>query len=595
MAAATRGQRVGRQRPDGPQGHQPRDRDRPEDEQTRGEVGAAERQGLQQAQQGLRRRGVRGRAEGPDVVPAGGVVLEEDAGAGRERRQLPAPQRARRQQRDGDDQAEHQQGRGGPAHRVAAQPGHDPGRGRARLVAELGRGVHPQVPAREAVDDGLAVRAGPRADAAEAVPQLAVGPPPHPLDVPTELECATQVHQVPRPGADGLPRVADLAGGQEPDDLGQPHREEQRHDQQQPQGAVVLQQAGQRVAFGEVARTEQRGLAKAVVAGGRAHVAPRRGGHDLDLPAGQPGSPAQVEVVAEDVVAAVEAPHRLEHVPPHEHPGGRDHQRAAGLVALALVALVGFEPEVRPAGDVDGPAHLLQAFRVVPVHQLRTHDGEPGVAGQGLDEVLDGVGAQREVVVDEQDEVTGGVGVQGHADGAREPEVAFGDQHAVLRQAREQRLARVVLRAVVDRDDVEVRVGLLLQRLEDVGQPRPTVRGDEDGQHRGTGRCHGGVRPPGEVGGGHPVHSSRQGRTRVLAGAAGKGARPTSADASRAGSISPRRGGNLPQPPNRSPPAHAAPPASRWERPQADRRRRRRRSRSLMPPQIPKRSSFSSA
>ena len=101
------------------------------------------------------------------------------------------------------------------------------------------------------------------------------------------------------------------------------------------------------------------------------------------------------------------------------------------------------------------------------------------------------------------------------------------------------------------------------------------------------------------VGGGQPGALEPSGRTRAIVVAWWRGARSTSADAARADSRPPRRGGNLPQRRLGIPPRGRPTDRGWWPgracrvRPTAA--RSRRRSRSLMPPQIPNRSSFSSA
>ncbi len=189
-------------------------------------------------------------------------------------------------------------------------------------------------------------------------------------------------------------------------------------------------------------------------------------GHDLDIVSGQPRPPAQVEVVPEDVVAAVEPAEAVHGRSPDQHPGGRDEQRPSLLVALTLIEFTLVDPGVHPTGQVDGRADRLEQLRVVPLAQLRADDGQTRIRLQRRHEELDGVRLELEVVMQQQHERRGprGPGVQCHRHGTTEAQVAVSDQDTVLTEPVEQQLTGPVTTGVVDRDDLDMRMCLRGER-----------------------------------------------------------------------------------------------------------------------------------
>jgi hypothetical protein len=198
----------------------------------------------------------------------------------------------------------------------------------------------------------------------------------------------------------------------------------------------------------------------------------------------EPGTPAQIEVVAEDVVAPIEPAEVVQHTTPDQHAGRRDVQRPTLLVALPLVELALVDPGVDPPGDIDRGADGLELVGCVPLAQLRPHDREPRIGLQGLHEQCHGVGGELQIVVD-QEHVgrRGGVtGIQRHGHRTTEAQVAVGHQHPVLAEPVQEQLPGPVHARVVHGEELDAGIRLGLQRCQGARQPASTIMRDQDGE-----------------------------------------------------------------------------------------------------------------
>ncbi len=109
----------------------------------------------------------------------------------------------------------------------------------------------------------------------------------------------------------------------------------------------------------------------------------------------------QVEVLAEQLDAGVEAAERLEQVGPHERDRAGHVEDVADGVVLLLVELAPLDVGARGTGLVGAHADLEDAVGLVPPHELGADHA--GVRAEGLlDHDLDHVGIEPHVVVAEQ-------------------------------------------------------------------------------------------------------------------------------------------------------------------------------------------------
>ena len=105
---------------------------------------------------------------------------------------------------------------------------------------------------------------------------------------------------------------------------------------------------------------------------GRLGVEDHRLRHDQGAVAGGRGTPAEVDVVAEDGELVVEATELLEDAAAHQHAGGVHREDGADLVVLALVVLAALEAGLAPTGAGDGDPQLEQTLERRPLTQLGT-------------------------------------------------------------------------------------------------------------------------------------------------------------------------------------------------------------------------------
>jgi hypothetical protein len=204
--------------------------------------------------------------------------------------------------------------------------------------------------------------------------------------------------------------------------------------------------------------------------------------HDLDAVAEGPRPPAQVEVVAEGGVADVEPTEPAQGLGADQHPGRRHVQHVALPVVLALVELARLERGLRAAEAVDRLADLLEHRLVGPLAQLGTDDRKVRVLAERLEHARDGVGRQHEVVVQQQDEIVVGQvrSLERRCHGPAEADVAAEAHPQLGLDALLDDQAGVVARPVVHDHQIEVAVGLPLERVEDLREPLGGVVGDQD-------------------------------------------------------------------------------------------------------------------
>ena len=129
---------------------------------------------------------------------------------------------------------------------------------------------------------------------------------------------------------------------------------------------------------------------------------------DDDHPvAGQVGPPAQVDVVAQQRQPGVEAAELVPDVAAHQHPGGADREHRADAVVLALVVLAALQPGLAAAAAGDRDADLEQQPAVAEAAHLGAGHRDPRVAGDLGEQLRQGVGRGRAVVVQQPDPVAG--------------------------------------------------------------------------------------------------------------------------------------------------------------------------------------------
>ncbi|CAM5692940.1 hypothetical protein SFUMM280S_10150 [Streptomyces fumanus] len=251
-------------------------------------------------------------------------------------------------------------------------------------------------------------------------------------------------------------------------------------------------------------------------------------GGDQDAVAGRVGAPAQVDVVAHQGQAAVEAAEPLEDVAADQHAGGGDRQYGADVVVLALVLLAAVQAGPAAAGVGDGDADLQQLPAVVPAAELGADDGDVLAAESvlGVDDpqqLGEGVGLGGAVVVQQPQPVHGfavrqvgqvvgvvapgardgvpaagplqvrqvvggedGRGAGGLLDGLAEAGAPGEVQHPVVAEGLGDQSGGVVGAAGVGGDGVLHGAFLAEESGERVGEPAGAVVGDEDRGHHMT-------------------------------------------------------------------------------------------------------------
>ncbi len=176
----------------------------------------------------------------------------------------------------------------------------------------------------------------------------------------------------------------------------------------------------------------------AAFAGGGLGVAHDGVGGDEDGVAGALGAPAQVDVVAHEGQAPVEAAEFVVDVAAHEHAGGGDGQDGADLVVLALVLFAAVEagPAAPAAGD--GDAGFEELLLVVPAAELGADDRGVGVLVGDAEQFGEGVRFGGAVVVEEPEPLDGfAVGQVGEVVGVVAPGAADGVPAAGALEVRE--------------------------------------------------------------------------------------------------------------------------------------------------------------
>ncbi len=145
----------------------------------------------------------------------------------------------------------------------------------------------------------------------------------------------------------------------------------------------------------------------AAFAGGGLGVAQDGVGCDEDGVAGALGAPAQVDVVAHQGQAPVEAAEVVVDVAADQHAGAGDGEDGADLVVLALVLLAAVEAGPAAAAAGDGDAGFEELLLVVPAAELGADDGGVGVLLGDAEQFGEGVGFGGAVVVQEPEPLDG--------------------------------------------------------------------------------------------------------------------------------------------------------------------------------------------
>ena len=237
-----------------------------------------------------------------------------------------------------------------------------------------------------------------------------------------------------------------------------------------------------------VARRQPRPVDHRPALGQGLTVASPRRRHDQHPRAGGVGAPAQVEVVADEADALVEAAQGAEQVGAHEQARRGHEEHVAHGVVLLLVELTRIDERGGRAELVGGVADLEDVLGRLPVDELRPDDA--GVRAVGLlHQLADGVGIERHVVVEQAEEPRALHEPQGlvgcRAEAARVAERA----HEGPRDPVGDAFGQVADGAGVEEEHAQVGVVLRREAVHDLLEPGTGVVGDDDGDDRRGTRC----------------------------------------------------------------------------------------------------------
>jgi hypothetical protein len=225
----------------------------------------------------------------------------------------------------------------------------------------------------------------------------------------------------------------------------------------------------------------------AVVAGRGPPVEHARGRGDDDAGAGEPGAPAQVDVVGTGKGCGVESAELVEEIGAHEHRRVRHVEDVAHTVVLFLVDLVGLDAGERLAVVVDRHAHFEKNVRIITIYELRTNNA--GIRPVCLlHEQTGRVGVEHDVVVTEQEEdrtLDRGQGLVGRR---RETAVERAAPHERTRQRLRHPVGGILGRRVVEDQDRQRRIVLGTQGRQTLLEPVSGVVGHNDRDHGRNGR-----------------------------------------------------------------------------------------------------------
>ncbi len=212
---------------------------------------------------------------------------------------------------------------------------------------------------------------------------------------------------------------------------------------------------------------------------------PGRRSHQ-DSGADHVGPPRQVEVLAEELDARVEAAERGEQVGAHQGGGAGDVEDVADSVVLLLVELAALDVRGRGTGLVRPHPHLQQPLGVVPLDQLGAHDAGVGTEGL-LDHDLHDVGLETHVVVAEQVEGRALDGFEHLVGRGAEADVGVESAHVGVGRDRRDPGRQVLGAGAVDDEEGRVAVGLRRHAAQGVLEPVPRIVGHD--HHHDCG-CH---------------------------------------------------------------------------------------------------------
>ncbi len=266
--------------------------------------------------------------------------------------------------------------------------------------------------------------------------------------------------------------------GDEADD-GLEHREDERLQQDQGRapppgegGHVLHPVAGGQPAMTQVGAALRQSL-----------LMPRhRRGDDEHPGAAEMGPPAQVEVVSVELDAGMKALERPEQIGPYEQAGRGQAEDIPHRVVLLLIHLAGLDERVDLTEPVDAETDVLEDPRVVPRHELRADD--PGIrAVELLDELTDRIRVERHVVVQETEQSAALDQAQRLIGGGTEPWVGGDGAHVGLGQSLPDLGRDITGIARHEEQETEVRVVLLTECVEHLGEPVAGFVHDHHGHH----------------------------------------------------------------------------------------------------------------
>ena len=199
--------------------------------------------------------------------------------------------------------------------------------------------------------------------------------------------------------------------------------------------------------------------------------------------AGHLGTPAQVNVLAEQLYVGIETAQRPEEIGTHQHAAARYGEDFPALVVLSLVELAPLHPLDGHAEAVDAEAHLQQVVGGVPFDELRSDDA--GVGPVGLtDQAADRVGRKGHIVVADQ-QVRRALDRHERLVRCRRETtgLALANDEGAREHGCDTRRQLLVARGV-HHEHVEVRVVLSAERLQAFLEPRTRVASDHHGDDR---------------------------------------------------------------------------------------------------------------
>ncbi len=204
---------------------------------------------------------------------------------------------------------------------------------------------------------------------------------------------------------------------------------------------------------------------------------------DHDPRPGDLGSPAEVQVLTEQLNLRIEAAKCPEQVRAHQGAGARYREHLSDLVVLSLVELARLDPLEDPAEAVDAEPDLEQTVGSVPFDELRADYPSVGPVGL-LDQAANRIRCRSDVVVADQQVRCSLDRRKRLVRGCREAAVVIlADDEGARKNGRDAGRQLLAARGVHDQH-VEVRVVLSGKRLQASLEPQGRVGSDHHGDDR---------------------------------------------------------------------------------------------------------------